>query len=103
MTSQESPTPQIAIWYFVGATFVFAAPVIFFPDAGVWLRIATLALGFALIVVGGIQLGREITQRRENKAAAPPPFPPPPVAPPPVAPPAVAPPRDAPPRDGGAS
>ena len=69
-TSLGDDTPQIAIWYFVGATFLFAAPALFFPDADQWVRIALLAAGFLAIVGGGIQLGREIRLRRDRHAQA---------------------------------
>lgn len=59
-------TPQIAVWYFVAATFIFAAPALFLTDADMWVRIALLAAGFLTIVAGGVQLGRELTQRREK-------------------------------------
>ena len=52
-------SPQIAVWYFVGATFAFAAPALFFADADLWVRLALFAAGFLAIVGGGIQLGRE--------------------------------------------
>lgn len=66
----NSPTPQpIALWFFLGATFVFAAPVIFFPDAPFWLRMVTLGIGMLLVVGGGIQLGREVRGRRAGAEA----------------------------------
>ena len=67
----NTETPQIAIWYFVGATFIFAAPTLFFPDADLWVRIVLFAIGFLAIVGGGIQLGREIRQRRERRDESP--------------------------------
>ena len=36
---RNTEPPQIAIWYFVGATFLFVAPTLFFPDADLWVRI----------------------------------------------------------------
>ena len=65
-------TPQIAVWYFVGATFIFAAPALFFPGAQPWVRVALFIAGFLVIVAGGIQLGREITQRRNRSGETPP-------------------------------
>lgn len=61
----DAQPQQIAIWYFVGATFLFAAPALFFPDADVWVRIVLFAAGFLVIIVGGVQLGREIRHRRD--------------------------------------
>lgn len=63
--------PQIAVWYFVAATFVFASSTIWFPDAGLWGRLVIMALGMLLVVLGGIRLGREITAHRS--ATTPPP------------------------------
>lgn len=65
MTSNSSQ-PQIAVWFFVGATFVFAAPLLFFPEAAWWARIVSLGVGFVLVVCGGIQLGRELRTRRPD-------------------------------------
>lgn len=79
MTENDTgSTPQVAVWYFVGATFLFAAPVLFFADADPWVHVVTLVLGFAAIVVGGIHLGREITQWQKKKNAPPPLTSPPP-------------------------
>lgn len=70
MTSNSNTsTPQIAVWYFVGATFVFAAPALFFPEAPLWVRIACFALGVLVVVGGGLQLSREIRQRRDDRNA----------------------------------
>ena len=63
--------PQISIWYFVGATFIFAAPALFFPDAELWVRIILLAAGCLAIVAGGVQLGREIAHRRTGSDTPP--------------------------------
>lgn len=73
MTSSQAKTesPQVAIWYFVGATFIFAAPALLFPDAELWVRIIVFAAGFLAIVAGGVQLGREIAERRTTRDAPP--------------------------------
>lgn len=42
----ESPT-QIAVWYFVGATFAFSLPNLFFPDAELWTRILLFVAGMS--------------------------------------------------------
>ena len=62
---------QFAIWYFVGATFLFAAPALFFPGADLWIRIVFFAAGFLAIVGGGIQLGREISRSRDARGESP--------------------------------
>lgn len=61
-TSRSEPQ-QIAVWLFVGATFLFAWPALFQTDPSLWVRIVFLAAGFLAIVAGGIQLGRELRQR----------------------------------------
>lgn len=61
----EDAQPQIAVWFFVAATFVFASTSLFFPDADAWLRITTLVIGLVLVVRGGVQLGREISGRKK--------------------------------------
>lgn len=69
MSTSSTPQP-LAVWFFIGATFVFAAPVIFFPDAPFWLRLVTLGLGMLLVIGGGVQLGREIRGRRASTEPA---------------------------------
>lgn len=64
-------TPQIAVWYFVGATFAFAAPALFFPDASLWVRIVLFAVGVGAMIGGGIQLGREMKHTRDRPGEAP--------------------------------
>jgi hypothetical protein len=66
-TRGNTEPPQIAIWCFVGATFLFVAPTLFFPDADLWVRIVLFAAGFLAIVGGVIQLGREIRKRRDQR------------------------------------
>ncbi len=68
-TTHDSP-PQIAVWYFVGASFVFSSTTLLFPEPDLWLRVATLVVGFLLVVVGGIQLGAELRRRpRKNDSS----------------------------------
>lgn len=62
---QRQAQPQIAVWYFIAATFVFASTAVFFQDASTWLRIVTLVIGLVLVVLGGIQLGREMSARKK--------------------------------------
>lgn len=63
MTSKTTP-PQTAVWYFLGATFVFLAPTLLFRGADPWVNIATLVLGIVLLAVGIAVLVREQRQRR---------------------------------------
>lgn len=72
MTSTPEPRreqQQIAVWYFVGATFVFGMPAAFLTDPAPWVRLVFLVIGFALVVAGGVQLGRELRQRRGSGRA----------------------------------
>lgn len=63
--TNPTPPPQYAVWFFVAATFVFAMPVILFQgSAELWVTIVSLAVGMLLVVLGGIQLGRELRARR---------------------------------------
>lgn len=65
--SKRTPPPQYAVWFFVVATFVFATPVIVFQGAAeLWVTILSLAGGMLLVVLGGIQLGREIGARHAS-------------------------------------
>lgn len=68
--SDEQP-PQVAVWYFVGATFVFSAPVLWFDDPQPWVTILFFAVGLVAMVCGGIRLGREIKGRQARKDAPP--------------------------------
>ncbi|SMH32151.1 hypothetical protein SAMN06295885_0696 [Rathayibacter oskolensis] len=63
MASNENLAAPVAVWYFVGATFVAALPMIMFPDMHWLARLGSLALALALIAGGGWQL------RREKRAA----------------------------------
>ena len=72
MTSKSSSsTPQVAVWCFIGATFLFIAPTLLFRDAPWWVTIVCVVLGLVATVGGGIQLGREIRQRRDSGDAPP--------------------------------
>jgi protein-S-isoprenylcysteine O-methyltransferase Ste14 len=69
-SQSTSDTPNIAVWYFVGATFIFAVPALFMPEAEIWLRVLLFSAGFVAVIGGGIQLGREIKQRSASRVAA---------------------------------
>ncbi|KQQ03435.1 MULTISPECIES: hypothetical protein [unclassified Rathayibacter] len=71
MASHENPPAPVAVWYFVGATFVAALPMIMFPDLPWPARVGTLALALALIAAGGWQLRRE-TRASGRRADQPP-------------------------------
>lgn len=68
--SNNSAPPQYAVWFFVAATFVFAAPTIWFQgSAPLWVTIVTLVGGLVLVALGGIRFGREIRDRRHGRSA----------------------------------
>lgn len=73
MTDEQPSEPEqnaakapanTAVWYFVGATFLFAGPTVFsFGDNG-FLRVLTLVLGAVVFVCGIIVFRREHLSRR---------------------------------------
>ncbi len=66
------PPAMIAVWCFIGATFLFALPITLFPGAPPWVRIVTTVLGFLAIVLGGARLHQEVTfLRRRGSDATP--------------------------------
>lgn len=69
MTTNPDQAPaQIAVWYFVSATF---AATSLYPEAPTWLRIVCMIVGFVLVVLGGIRLGKEIASRRAAPGSPP--------------------------------
>lgn len=66
MTSSNNAAPQVAVWYFIGATFLFVAPILFVTDAPLWVRILSLVLGGIAMIIGGVKLAREISQRGDG-------------------------------------
>ncbi|WP_156518275.1 hypothetical protein [Microbacterium aurantiacum] len=67
------PPQQVAVWYFIAATFIFTLPGLMFPDAPAWVRILLFVTGLLVIAAGGIQFAKEIRERRNP---SPPPTPP---------------------------
>jgi len=67
MASNEKSAAPGAVWYFVGATFVAAIPMIMFPEMPWPVRVGTLVFALALIAGGGAQLRRE---KREGGGGA---------------------------------
>jgi hypothetical protein len=59
-TSQNSGS--VAVWYFVGATFLFAGSTIFGTsgDGRGPLAVIGIVAGFAVLVVGLVVFGREL-------------------------------------------
>jgi hypothetical protein len=71
MASPENPPESVAVWYFVGATFAAALPMIMFPDMHWSVRLGSTALALALIAGGGRQLRRD--KRTSGRPAGRPP------------------------------
>lgn len=60
--------PQTAVWYFVAATFIFAAPQLFFRDAaGPWLLPLAMAVGFGVFACGVAVLVYELQGGRDTR------------------------------------
>ena len=57
-----------SLWYFIGATFIFAMPNLMFGDLAWWARLALLALGLAVMAAGFVQLRREMRAKRGTPA-----------------------------------
>lgn len=66
--AEQTPT-QTAVWYFIGATFIFTMPNLLFPDLAWWSRFVFIGLGFAVMVAGFVQLRKELAARRRPDAA----------------------------------
>lgn len=60
--STSSAGTSTAVWYFVGATFLFAGPLIFGVNDFGFFRIITLVLGAVVMVAGFVVLRRETTK-----------------------------------------
>ncbi|WP_405375077.1 MULTISPECIES: hypothetical protein [unclassified Microbacterium] len=76
-TKQETP---VAVWYFIGATFLGTLPSMLFGDLEWWMRVIFLVLALALIFAGFVQLRKESGWGRPKTDDQPPaPTPPPTV------------------------
>ena len=63
---KETPENPLAVWYFVSATFVFAAPTLFSVYDALPLRIASLVVGAVLMSFGFFALRKELTSADMN-------------------------------------
>lgn len=70
MSAAGKGRPETSVWYFVGAVFIFAVPNLLFPDIELWARIGVIALGFAVMSAGFVQLRREMAARRDGDSRA---------------------------------
>ncbi|PTT15814.1 hypothetical protein DBR36_14165 [Microbacterium sp. HMWF026] len=60
MAASEKTPASATVWYFVGATFVLMIPMLWVHDLPWGVRVASIALGGALIAIGIRRLGREV-------------------------------------------
>ncbi|MCY1718691.1 hypothetical protein OVA26_17280 [Microbacterium sp. SL62] len=67
MVANEKSPASTTVWYFVGATFVFALPMMLFPGMPWWARVATIAFGGAFIAAGLWQLRREARGKSDRQ------------------------------------
>lgn len=51
--------------YFIGATFIVVLPMLMFPSSPWWVRVASIAIGGALIAVGIRRLRREASDEND--------------------------------------
>lgn len=80
--ASSTQTPETSVWYFVGATFIFSSPALFFRDSALpWLPFVTYGLGLVVFVTGIVVFVREQRQRRsaDNTESPGPPEPPTPA------------------------
>ncbi|MCD2499823.1 hypothetical protein [Microbacterium nymphoidis] len=70
MSAAGRGRPETSVWYFVGAVFIFAVPNLVFRDIELWARIGVIALGFAVMAAGFVQLRREITAKGDRDSDA---------------------------------
>ncbi|UVI36852.1 hypothetical protein [Brevibacterium spongiae] len=74
MERTEKPKQnQTAVWYFIGAVFIFTAPNLLFDGLDGWGRALFFAVGIVVMVAGFVQMRREVLA---NRRAAPPQVPP---------------------------
>jgi hypothetical protein len=68
MTSRA--TEQTSVWYFVGATFIFVSPSLFFRDLNSpWLTFGTIAVGLVVMAAGFRVMARERRALLDSRAA----------------------------------
>jgi hypothetical protein len=54
----------VAVWYFIGATSLFAGATIFGDDAGPMLRGIGIVLGLVVLIAGLFIMRKEMTGRK---------------------------------------
>ena len=64
--SKKGHTDQrsTAVWYFVGATFLFVLPNQLFTDSDGWVRTVFIVFGIVAMAAGFAQMRREFAGRR---------------------------------------
>ncbi|MGP3536068.1 hypothetical protein ACTU3I_14815 [Microbacterium sp. RD1] len=67
MTHPEGKPTQLAVWYFIAATFIFAAPSFFYENLPAWMRIGLFIVGLIVVAAGGWQLARELRRPKVER------------------------------------
>lgn len=62
----DDQSNEEAVWWFVGATFVFISPTLFFRDMSGWFQLGTAVLGGVLLIVGFFKYRQERQRSREQ-------------------------------------
>lgn len=62
MDEQDRQRPATAVWYFVGATFLFSGGVFgqTLLETSPWLSIVSFVLGAVVFVIGAVVFTREL-------------------------------------------
>ena len=63
----DGRSSEEAVWWFVGATFAFISPTLFFRDMPGWVHIGTAVLGTALLIVGFFKYREERRHARAQR------------------------------------
>jgi small basic protein len=64
MEQKQPESGGVAVWYFVGATFLLAGTTFLGESGGPILRIAGIVLGGIVLVAGIVVFRRELTARK---------------------------------------
>lgn len=62
----ESASASTSVWYFIGATFIVALPMMLFPDMPWWVRLGSIVSALIVMTAGGVQLRKELRERNSR-------------------------------------
>lgn len=65
--ANDGRSSEEAVWWFVGATFAFISPILFFRDMPGWVHIGTAILGGVLLIMGFFKYREERQQARAQR------------------------------------